>query len=183
MLILCSLLKISGCILRNVYSAVVPVFWGPTTRKDGSLWQLLLRFQIFIWRASKQGFYPQRDQSLECSSQDYRELKRPQRQRQQQHHKQLVLWAKQPCMCITHFSTFLRCPLHNYDVKPPSVTFYEGCCEHTSTKFPFSSGVNSRRNCLHLTNIDKVWKDTNSSFAMFSLPSSSWCAAILAFCS
>ena len=31
--------------------------------------------------------------------------------------------------------------------------------------------------------IDKVWKDTNSSLAMFSLPSSSSCAAILAFCS
>ena len=98
--------------------------------------------------------------------------------------KQLVLWAKQPCMCITHFSTLLWCPLHNYDVKPPSVMFYEGCDEHTSTKFPFSSGFNSRRNCLHLTNIDKVWKDTNSSLAMFSLPSwSSSCAAILAFCS
>ena len=31
--------------------------------------------------------------------------------------------------------------------------------------------------------IDKVWKDTNSSLAMFSLPSSSSCAVILAFCS
>ena len=88
-------------------------------------------------------------------------------------------------MCITHFSTFLWCPLHNYDVEPPSVTFYEGCNEHTSTKFPFSSGFNLRRNCRHLTNyagpnnIGKVWKDTNSSLAMFSLPSSSSCTVIL----
>ena len=41
----------------------------------------------------------------------------------------------------------------NHDVKPPSVTFYEGCGEHTSMKFPFSSGFNSRRNCLQLTNL------------------------------
>ena len=31
--------------------------------------------------------------------------------------------------------------------------------------------------------IGKVWKDTNSSLAMFSLPSSSLCAAMLALCS
>ena len=35
--------------------------------------------------------------------------------------KQLVLWAKQhPCTCITCFSTFLWCPLYDFDVKPSS---------------------------------------------------------------
>ena len=52
--------------------------------------------------------------------------------------KQLVLWAKQLlCTCITLFSTFLRRPLHEYDVKPPSATFYGGR-GHTTTIFPFS---------------------------------------------
>ena len=93
--------------------------------------------------------------------------------------KQLVLWAKQLlCMCITLFNTFLWHPLHDYDVKPPNVTFYGGC-GNTTTNFPFSIWTwikpefNSRKSCLHLTNwavrnrSNKVWKDANS-FIFFS---------------
>ena len=52
--------------------------------------------------------------------------------------KQLVLWAKQLLRtCITLFSTFLWRPLHDYDVKPPNLTFYGGR-GHTTTNFPSS---------------------------------------------
>ena len=52
--------------------------------------------------------------------------------------KTTSLWAKQQlCTCITLFSKFLWRPLHDYDVKPPNATFYEGR-EHTTTNFPFS---------------------------------------------
>ena len=188
MLILCSLLKISGCILRNVYSAVVPVFWGPTTRKDGSLWQLLLRFQIFIWRASKQGFYPQRDQSLQCSSKDYRELKQPQRQWQWQHQKQLWFYEQNSLACAS------RILVHFFNVHCTTTMW-----NHLVWCF-MKDAVNIRQwSFLSLQDstpgeiayiwqimqvqIGKVWKDTNSSLAMFSLLSSSLCAAMLALCS
>ena len=39
--------------------------------------------------------------------------------------------------CITLFSTFLWRPLHDYDVKPPNLTFYGGR-GHTTTNFPSS---------------------------------------------
>ena len=39
--------------------------------------------------------------------------------------------------CITLFSTFLWCPLHDYDVKAPNLTFYGGR-GHTTTNFPSS---------------------------------------------
>ena len=52
--------------------------------------------------------------------------------------KQLVLWPKQQlCTCITLFSTFLWCPRHDYDVKPPNATLCGGP-GHTTTNFPFS---------------------------------------------
>ena len=50
--------------------------------------------------------------------------------------KQLVLWAKQQLYtCITLFGTFPWRPLHDYDVKPPNLTFYGGR-EHTKKNFP-----------------------------------------------
>ena len=41
------------------------------------------------------------------------------------------------CTCITLFSTFLWRPPHDYDVKPPCLTFYGGR-GHTTTNFPSS---------------------------------------------
>ena len=41
------------------------------------------------------------------------------------------------CTCITLFSKFLWRPLHDYDVKPPNLTFYGGR-GHTTTNFPCS---------------------------------------------
>ena len=85
--------------------------------------------------------------------------------------KQLVLWPKkQPCTCITLFSTFLWRPVHDYYVKPPNATFYGGR-GHTATDVPFSiwTWIKSLSR-LHLTNRavpnrrDKVWKDANSFF-------------------
>ena len=35
------------------------------------------------------------------------------------------------------FCTFLLRPLHDYDAKPPNLTFY-GVREHTTTNFPSS---------------------------------------------
>ena len=67
--------------------------------------------------------------------------------------KKLVLWAKQQlCTRITLFSTFLWRPLHDYDVKPPNLTFYGGR-GHTTTNFPlsFRTWINSRKSRLHLT--------------------------------
>ena len=56
------------------------------------------------------------------------------------------------CTSITHFSTFLWRPLHDYDVKPPNLTFYGGR-GHTTTNFPlsFRTWINSRKSRLHLT--------------------------------
>ena len=52
--------------------------------------------------------------------------------------KQLVLSAKQQlCTWVIVFSTFLSCPLHDCDMKPPNAMFY-GWCEHTTTNFPSS---------------------------------------------
>ena len=52
--------------------------------------------------------------------------------------RRLSLWAKkQICTCITLCRTFLWRSRHDYDVKPPSATFYGGH-EHTTTNFPFS---------------------------------------------
>ena len=89
--------------------------------------------------------------------------------------KQLVLSAKQQlCTWVIVFSTFLSCPLHDCDTKPPNAMFY-GWCEHTTTNFPSSFWTwlspykfNCRKNSPHLTNWvgpnrhNKVWKDTNS---------------------
>lgn len=49
-------------------------------------------------------------------------------------------------MRITLFSQFRKSPLHDWDVKPPKATFYEGL-EHTTTNFPFYflTWVNSLR--------------------------------------
>ena len=44
---------------------------------------------------------------------------------------------KQLCRSITLFSTFLWRPLHDYDLKPPNLTFYEGR-GHTTSNFPSS---------------------------------------------
>ena len=33
--------------------------------------------------------------------------------------------ASELCTCITLCSTFLWCPLHNYDLEPPNATFYD----------------------------------------------------------
>ena len=53
--------------------------------------------------------------------------------------------------CLTRFSTFWR-PLHDYDVKPPNLTFYGGR-GHTTTNFPSSSWtwIKSSRIQLYLT--------------------------------
>ena len=37
---------------------------------------------------------------------------------------------------MTLFSTFLGHPLHDYDVKPPNLTFYGGRGQHKTTNFP-----------------------------------------------
>ena len=52
--------------------------------------------------------------------------------------KQLVLWENQLlCTCNTLLSTFLWRPLHDYDVKPPNLTFYGGR-GHATTNFSSS---------------------------------------------
>ena len=41
--------------------------------------------------------------------------------------------------CITLLSTFLWCPLHAYEVKPPTHLMHYGGRGHTTTNFPFSN--------------------------------------------
>ena len=44
---------------------------------------------------------------------------------------------KTTALHVRVFSTFLWRPLHDYDVKPPNLTLYEGR-GHTTTNFPLS---------------------------------------------
>ena len=68
-----------------------------------------------------------------------RELKQLGRRRRRQLQKTIGLIIKTTALhaCITPFSTFLWRPLHDYDVKPPNLTFYGGH-GHTTTNFPSS---------------------------------------------
>ena len=49
--------------------------------------------------------------------------------------------------CITLLSTFLWCPLHDYEVKPPTHLTHYGGRGHTTTNFPspFRTSIKSSR--------------------------------------
>ena len=86
---------------------------------------------------------------------------------------------------LTLFSTFLWCPLHDYDVKPPNLTLYGGC-GHTTTNFPSSFRTWIKCLRIHLQEMSPAFdilsgsewtrlslKERKFIFLKFSLPSSS----------
>ena len=84
--------------------------------------------------------------SLENNSELKQLRRRPQRRLQK---KKIGLMIKTTALhaCITLLSTFLWCPLHDYEVKPPTHLMHYGGRGHTTTNFPspFRTSIKSSR--------------------------------------
>ena len=84
--------------------------------------------------------------SLENNSELKQLRRRPQRRLQKK--KGLMIKTTALHACITLLSTFLWCPLHAYEVKPPTHLMHYGGRGHTTTNLPFS-------------NLNKILKNSN----------------------
>ena len=83
--------------------------------------------------------------SLENNSELKQLRRRPQRRLQKK--KGLMIKTTALHACITLLSTFLWCPLHAYEVKPPTHLMHYGGRGHTTTNFPspFRTSIKSSR--------------------------------------
>ena len=83
--------------------------------------------------------------SLENNSELKQLRRRPQRRLQKK--KGLMIKTTALHACITLLSTFLWCPLHAYEVKPPTHLIHYGGRGHTTTNFPspFRTSIKSSR--------------------------------------